>query len=416
MPQRLFVGLQRPDPNYGPLELWDFQRRGPPIWSCSPDFSARGSICSLALADEANTVVAGMSSGSMYIYDARTNKSRCAAELKHSSSSSGCPDVLAMQLLSDMRSFVAVGDSGSIDVWDIRFTQQPRHSAVVLGDLRLTTVLGSQRKEKAMWPGLFGHSLFDPNIFAVAVDFDAGNLNDSMVLLMSTGAAIVVDMTKGFPLPEAVIKPHVDWRIDDHVTCSRGDDNIRFGVAWGRQGGRRMFYMSDNLSPPPSTGELRLSASHPGIYCVFPDPKHIFDPDIPAVNPTNNPTYCPPPCKLDPKKYHHWGEWWERCRSRFPSTAGSTTEQHEFFYDHRLKLLHECNHVPLPLANSHAVSDKVIAVAASQSFDLVAVATANGHVQTARARKAASLTARSAMFCRSTHFRCPVTNDKATAK
>jgi hypothetical protein len=427
-PHRLFVGLQRPDPNYGPLELWDVQRRGPPVWSCAPDFGARGSICSLALADEVNTVVAGMSSGGMYIYDTRANKSRCAAELKHSSSFSGFPGVLAMQLLSDMRSFVAVGDSGSIDVWDTRFIQQPRHTAVVPAAALLTTVLGSRKHDR--WPGIIGHSLFDPNIFIVGVDFDAGNCNDSMVLLMSTGAAIVVDMTKGFPLPESVVKPHVDLsRLGPHhVTSSRGDVSMRFGVAWGRQGGRRVFYMADNISPPPSTGQLQLSASHPGIYFFFPD----------------NPKHSSPPPKLDPQQGMHWDDWWDRCRSRFPSATGSSIAagvgaqsaaaagmkddddsdtshmpegKREFLQDHscgrqlrHLRLLKECNHVPLPPSNSRVISDNVIALAASHSFDLVAVATANGHVQTARARKAPSLTARndsvgsakSAMFCRGT--------------
>jgi len=92
-------------------------------------------------------------------------------------------------------------------------------------------------------------------------------------------------------------------------------------------------------------------------------------------------------------------------------------EKREVLRDHscgqqllHLRLLKECNHAPLPPSNSRVISDKVIAVAASQWFDLVAVATANGHVQTARARKAPSLTAKndsagsanSAMFCRGT--------------
>jgi hypothetical protein len=53
----------------------------------------------------------------------------------------------------------------------------------------------------------------------------------------------------------------------------------------------------------------------------------------------------------------------------------------------QVRLLQECCHVPLPPGNSRATVDKVLAIAASETLDLLAVATSNGHLQTASARK-----------------------------
>lgn len=376
---RLMVALRRPDPGYGALELWDLQRRGPPVWSCAPDLGGRGSICSLAFASEADAVVAGMCSGSMYVYDVRANRSRCSVELKHSSSSGRFPAVLAMHALADQRSFVAVGEGG-IDVWDYRYLNQARHTTPLSrAPLPLATVK-VQRPVVDKWPGIAGHSLFDPNVCIVGADFDAG---DSVCVLLSTGAAVVMDMSRGVPSHEAIIKPCVDLtQFGPHnVKPARNDDSTRFGIAWGRQGGHRMIYMSDNMSPPPATGALGLSGSNAGIYCFFPD----------------NPAHCAPPRSEDPElnRERHWDQWWARCRPVFSCTPSSpdadAADGHNL---QNVRLLQECSHVPLPPGNSRAAADSVIAVSASESLDLVAVATANGHLQTASARKPPSATAK----------------------
>jgi hypothetical protein len=145
--------------------------------------------------------------------------------------------------------------------------------------------------------------------------------------------------------------------------------------------------MSDSLSPPPPTGELGLYGSNAGLYCVFPDQRP------------------PPPDLLEPHCKPHWEqsnwiEWWKRCRPTYPATSSSAIarkdaqeaedEDSERTLRH-VRLLWESSHVPLPAGNSRVTMDNVLAIAASESFDLVAVATANGFLQTASARKPPSL-------------------------
>ncbi len=394
-PHRLMVGLRRPDAGYGPLELWDLQRRGPPVWSCAPDMIGRGSLCAVEFASETDSVVAGMSSGSMCIYDVRVNRSRSLAELKHSSSSCRFPAVLAMQMLADMRSFVAVGEA-SVDVWDCRYLNQARHTTCLSRAPLPSVAVGVpyRPRHNDPWPGICGHALFDPNIHIVGADFDAA---DSVVLLLSTGAAVVMDLTTGTPVQDAVVKPCVDLcgfdlkGLGPHGAAARSDDSVRFGVAWGKQGGRRVLYMSDNKCPLPPTGELGLSGSNAGLYCVFPD----------------HPSCSPPPNAGE--EALHWMHWWARCRPTFPATSSALPAAHEaegegservrYNIDgdrplRSVRLLSESSHVPLPPGNSRVNVDNVLAIAASESFDLVAVATANGYLQTARARKPPSLNAR----------------------
>jgi hypothetical protein len=306
----------------------------------------------------------------MCIYDVRSNKSRCSGDFKHSSSNSRSHGVLATHMLADMRSFVAVGE-GSIDVWDCRYLVHARQSVSISGAPLPSSTVRLQQRLSDEWPGIDGHSLFHPSICVVGANFDA---SDSVVLMLSTGAAVVMDMTKGFPVPEAIIKPHVDLsRLGSHhVNPPRSYDNVRFGVAWGKQGGHRTIYMTDNMCPPPSMGQLGLYGSNPGLYCIFPD----------------NPNYSPPPHEADPEQGSHWQSWWNRCRPVFPASSASqiadaTGGQHL----QHVRMLQEDMHVPLPPGNSRVIVDKVLAIAASESMDLLAVATANGYIQTASARK-----------------------------
>ena len=367
---RIIVGLQRPDAGYGPLELWDVQRRGPPLWTCAPDFNGRGAVCSLTLAAEVDAILAGMCSGCMCIYDVRANRSRCSGDLRHSSSNSRFTGVLAMHMLADMRSFVAVGE-GSIDVWDCRYLNHARHSTSLSGAPLPSSSVNIQKRPADEWPGVIGHSLFSPGVCILGADFDA---NDGLVLLLSTGAAVVMDLTRGFPVPQACIKPHVDLsRLGNHhISPTRSDESVRFGVAWGKQGGHRTVYLSDNMSPPPSMGELGLYGSNPGIYCIFPD----------------NPKHCPPPRIEDPEQGLHWDSWWKCLHPMFPTSSASLAADAAGIRQlQQVRLLQECCHVPLPPGNSRATVDKVLAIAASETLDLLAVATSNGHLQTASARK-----------------------------
>jgi hypothetical protein len=273
-----------------------------------------------------------------------------------------------MQMLADMRSFVAVGE-GNIDVWDCRYLSQARHSVSLTGAPLPSSTFSIQNRHAETQ--CVGHSLFNPGTCIMGADFDAGH---SMVLLMSTGAAVVMDMTKGFPMPEAVFKPHADLcRLGNHQQCpARSDDSIRFGVAWGKQGGHRTVYMSDNMCPPPSKGALGLFGSNPGLYCIFPD----------------NPKHCPPPRLEDPEQGLHWDAWWKRCQPVFPASCGAQSNSVSGCRPlQQLRLLQEGMHVPLPPSNSRVTVDKVLAISASESLDLLAVATANGHLQTASARK-----------------------------
>ena len=361
--------------------------------------------------------------------------------------------MLLMHTLSDARSMVAVGE-GSIDIWDHRCLAQAVHSVAFTGapsPLSTVGICQQSYERKACWNGIAGHSLFDPDIYIVGADFDAG---DGLVIMLSSGAAIAMDMTKGPPMPRAVIKPHVDLtQLGNQVTSLRRDACAmsRFGVAWGRQGGHSMLYMSDNLSPPPPRGDLGFAGSNAGIYCIFPD----------------NPTFNPPPHKDVPEQGSHWESWWERCNPTFSSPSRWLTssfnaqrsrlkhlqeQQHNQETVHHgsanklaiemtkellwlrqlesdvlaceafdvtggrqlqhVRLLQECTHVPLPPSNSRATLDTVIAIAASESVDLVVVATSNGHLQTASTRRSPPQRAQvhhnpnKSFFCRGTVASC----------
>jgi len=183
--------------------------------------------------------------------------------------------------------------------------------------------------------------------------------------------------------------------------------------------------MSDNWSPPPPRGVLGLASSNAGLYCIFPD------------NLVSN----PPPHKDVPEQGFHWESWWERCNptfstpsrwltpsfnaqrlrlkqlqeqqshqacvhpgsdSKFSEITAELLRLRQFESDvlanenfdvtggrqlQHVRLLQECTHVPLPLSNSRVTVDTVLAIAASESFDLVAVTTSNGHLQTASIRR-----------------------------
>jgi hypothetical protein len=214
----------------------------------------------------------------------------------------------------------------------------------------------------------------------VGADFDS---NDNCVILLSSGAAIVMNTTKGVPMPEAVIKPHVDLKLlGSPIVSPRSDESQRFAVAWGKQGGRRMFYMSDLLCPAPPTGDLRLSGSKPGVYCVFPDDSSASF----------------PPQHADPEDGLHWHAWLQRWIPKLPLSSGAGSVNADALQ--QVRFLRQCRHVPLPNSNSRATVDNIIALAASEHFDLVAIATSNGHLQAASARKPPSSSALQRRFSR----------------